>query len=51
MSVSRLWKLCGRQVYVENIWEMVVQFIKDWGLCCAGANWVSFQGGVLVIEE
>ncbi|KAK1264425.1 hypothetical protein QJS04_geneDACA014980 [Acorus gramineus] len=41
----------GTLVYMENIWEMVMHAIKDWGRCCAGARSVSVRRGLLCIEE
>ncbi|KAK1262773.1 hypothetical protein QJS04_geneDACA001150 [Acorus gramineus] len=41
----------GETPYAENIWELSLRFIQDWGRFCAGATSISLQGSHLSIQE
>ncbi|KAK1277454.1 hypothetical protein QJS04_geneDACA016871 [Acorus gramineus] len=41
----------GSRVYMENLWESVLNYIKTWGIVCAGASRVMYIGRKIKIEE
>ncbi|KAK1270958.1 hypothetical protein QJS04_geneDACA014711 [Acorus gramineus] len=42
---------CNRSIYFENLWDSMVNFIRNWGLACAGARKVLLIGGKFVFKE